>query len=62
VSHPADQRPAKRNLGQTEETHAGIAIEPRESSSLLLVNVFLLKETLSLERETAAQPMHLPAE
>jgi hypothetical protein len=52
----------KRNLGRTEETHAGTAIKPRESSSLLSVNVFLLKEMLSPERETAAQPMHLPAE
>jgi hypothetical protein len=62
VSHPVDQRPAKRNLGRTEETHAGTAIEARESSSLLSVNVFLLKETLSPEMETAAQLMHLPAE
>jgi hypothetical protein len=62
MNHPVDQRSAKWNLGRTKESQARTAIEPREPSSLLSANVFLLKETLSPERETAAQPMHLPAE
>jgi hypothetical protein len=53
MSHLVHQRPTKRNLGRTEESQVATAIVPKETSSLLAVNVILPKETLLLERETA---------
>jgi hypothetical protein len=61
MSHPVHQRPAK-HLGRTEELRAGTANVPKEPSSLLSANALLTKEKIALERETAAQPLHLLAE